>query len=173
MGTFVGYARVSTIDQDLDLQVDELKALGCKNVFTDKVSCGLLDRLCEGRLKSAAPIGQLDLFPATCQAFPPFKLPVLYGRIGRGSFLGLMEPVALAVCFENVDSMGKPVEKGSSETLELAEVFLCNVGRPGPYDTSSWKRSMIEVRLAAVLDFLPNPIPAEKLLLPMYSRNLR
>ena len=34
----LGYARVSTKDQNLDLQLDALRLHGCKRFFTDTVS---------------------------------------------------------------------------------------------------------------------------------------
>jgi len=37
-GEFIGYARVSTADQELRLQTDALAAIGCLNVYTEKVS---------------------------------------------------------------------------------------------------------------------------------------
>lgn len=47
----IGYARVSTLEQNSDLQVDALKKDGCEKIITDEVSGSVADRPGLSKLK--------------------------------------------------------------------------------------------------------------------------
>ena len=72
---FVGYARVSTDDQDLTLQRTALKQSGCKRIYEEKVSGAtrdrpaltrMLDQLREGDVVVVASSTGLRARRATC-----------------------------------------------------------------------------------------------------------
>src|SRR5262245_49906405 len=74
--TTVGYARVSTRDQSLDIQIDQLKAAGCVKIFSEKLSGAKSDRLAWRRmLKSLQPgdvvvVARLDRFARSTRDLP-------------------------------------------------------------------------------------------------------
>ena len=74
----IGYARVSTDEQSLDLQLDALKAAGCKRIFTDKVTTtkadhpGLAEAVFRLRDRDVLVIWKLDRLGRTVKGLVDF-----------------------------------------------------------------------------------------------------
>src|SRR5262245_35203490 len=74
----IGYARVSTDEQSLDLQLDALKAAGCKRIFTDEGSTtkadhpGLADAVSHLRQADVLVVWKLDRLGRTVRRLVDF-----------------------------------------------------------------------------------------------------
>jgi DNA invertase Pin-like site-specific DNA recombinase len=93
----LGYARVSTVGQTLEAQLDQLKAAGCSRVFREKVSGAKVDRKELGRLlKSLATGEQVIVTRIDRLARSVFELFAIVKKIidAGGQFLSLAEPWA-------------------------------------------------------------------------------
>ena len=74
----IGYARVSTVEQSLDLQLDALKRADCKRMFRDKVSTtkadhpGLAEAISHLRDRDVLVIWKLDRLGRTVKGLVDF-----------------------------------------------------------------------------------------------------
>jgi DNA invertase Pin-like site-specific DNA recombinase len=94
----VGYARVSTNDQNLDLQKDALKVVGCERLFTDTASGvktarpGLTEALKECRAGDTLVVWKLDRLGRSL----PHLVETVRDLVARGSGFKSLE--------ENIDT---------------------------------------------------------------------
>ncbi len=97
----IGYARVSTNDQSLDLQLDALNQAGCRRVFTDKASGtqnnrpGLTEALSRLREGDVLVIWKLDRLGRTVKGLVDFvaELAERVALTKRAGRFYLWEPV--------------------------------------------------------------------------------
>lgn len=86
----IGYARVSTLDQNLDLQMHALRKAGCKKIFREKVSGASRERpefqrmLDQLRQRDTVVVWKLDRLARIGERF--------FGGFRMFSFLGSMGP---------------------------------------------------------------------------------
>src|ERR1019366_8251855 len=93
----LGYARVSTVGQTLEAQLDQLKAAGCSRVYREKVSGAKVDRKELGRLLKSLEAGdQVVVTRIDRLARSVFELFAIVKKIidAGGQFLSLAEPWA-------------------------------------------------------------------------------
>jgi DNA invertase Pin-like site-specific DNA recombinase len=93
----LGYARVSTIGQTLEAQLDQLKEAGCARVYREKVSGAKVDRKELGKLLKAITTGdQVVVTRIDRLARSVFELFAIVKKIidAGGQFLSLAEPWA-------------------------------------------------------------------------------
>jgi DNA invertase Pin-like site-specific DNA recombinase len=92
----VGYARVSTHEQNLDMQLDALKQAGCQKIFTDKISTlkaerkGLDEALTFLRPGDVLVVWKLDRLGRTLKQL--IELVALFNQKGIG-FKSLKETI--------------------------------------------------------------------------------
>lgn len=93
----LGYARVSTVGQTLEAQLDQLRAAGCSRVYREKVSGAKVDRKELGKLlKSLVAGDHVVVTRINRLARSVFELFAIVKKIidAGGQFLSLAEPWA-------------------------------------------------------------------------------
>jgi DNA invertase Pin-like site-specific DNA recombinase len=103
----IGYARVSTIDQNLDLQLDALKQAGCETIFTDKITGTKFDRPQLGELKKILRSGDTVIV---------WKM----DRMGRG----LRDMIILMKEFEDKGVGFKSITEGIDTTTNTGKLVF-------------------------------------------------
>lgn len=109
--TLLGYARVSTADQNLDRQLDALEVADCARVFSDRVS---------GKIAERPQLGQLLEYMREGDSVVVTKL----DRLGR-SLANLIELSAL------LESRGvglRVLEQGIDTTTAVGRMFFHIIG---------------------------------------------
>jgi DNA invertase Pin-like site-specific DNA recombinase len=93
----LGYARVSTVGQTLEAQLDQLKAAGCSRIYREKVSGAKVDRKELGKLATSIVAGdQVVVTRIDRLARSTFELFAIVKKIidAGGHFQSLAEPWA-------------------------------------------------------------------------------
>ena len=126
----IGYARVSTLEQNLNLQLDALKSIGCKKLYEDKVSSSKLN--CPGLNKALEDLRKGDTLVV-------WKL----DRLG-GSLRSLIE---LINDLEEKEIMFRSIQDGIDTSTSIGQFFFHITGA-----FAELERNLIKERTKAGLD---------------------
>ena len=108
----IGYARVSTKDQNLDLQIDALKKAGCKEIFNEVVSGAKTKRIELDRLLSRLRKGDVLIV---------WKLDRL-GRSLKHLVLLVHELIEKGI---GLQSLNDPIDTTTSQGRLVFNIFAC------------------------------------------------
>ena len=150
----VGYARVSTLDQSLDLQIDALKRDGCEKIFIDKCSGSIADRPELKKMKNILRKGDKVIVWKLDRLFRSLKhliewadyfdkqgieLKSLQDSIDTSSSMGkFMFHILGAVAQLEKDIIGERTKAGLAAARARGRVG----GRPRKIDAKKWKRML-------------------------------
>ena len=126
----IGYARVSMLEQNLNLQLDALKSIGCKKLYEDKVSSSKLN--CPGLNKALEDLRKGDTLVV-------WKL----DRLG-GSLRSLIE---LINDLEEKEIMFRSIQDGIDTSTLIGQFFFNITGA-----FAEVERNLIKERTKAGLD---------------------
>ena len=126
----IGYARVSMLEQNLNLQLDALKSIGCKKLYEDKVSSSKLN--CPGLNKALEDLRKGDTLVV-------WKL----DRLG-GSLRSLIE---LINDLEEKEIMFRSIQDGIDTSTSIGQFFFHITGA-----FAELERNLIKERTKAGLD---------------------
>jgi len=108
----IGYARVSTLEQNLNLQLDALKSIGCEKLYEDKISSSKLNR--PGLNKALEDLRKGDTLVV-------WKL----DRLGRS----LRSLIELINDLEEKEIMFRSIQDGIDTSTSIGQFFSILQGR--------------------------------------------
>lgn len=153
----IGYARVSTPEQDLTLQLDALREVGCERTFTDKASgakanrAGLAEALLHARAGDVIVVWKLDCLGRTMKGLVDLAAELADRGIGFRSLTDGSDTAGTAgkLVFHIMAAMAEMKRDLNRERTTAALIVARREGRVG-----GRKTVMTSKRLAAARKLL-------------------
>ena len=162
----IGYARVSTPEQDLTPQLDALNAAGCERTFTDKASgakanrAGLAEALSHARAGDVLVVWKLDRLGRTMKGLVDLAADLSERRIGFRSLTDGIDTAGTAgkLVFHIMAAMAEMERDLNRERTTAALIVARREGRVG-----GRKTVMTPKRLEAAKKLLASGMPMREI----------